>query len=95
MAAKSAPKRNLSAEKRARQAEKRNLRNRMVRSRVKSAIREVETSVKGNDKEKAEGALRQATKTIMTATSKGVLHSNNAARKISRLSKLVNTAAKA
>ena len=91
MAAKAAPKRNLSAEKRARQAETRNLRNRTVRSRVKSAIKDVEASVKSKDKAAAGTALRTATKTIMSASSKGVYHKNNASRKIASLAKLVNT----
>ncbi len=89
MAAKSAPKRNPSAEKRARQSEKRNLRNRTVRTRIKGVIKAVETSVEEKDREKALGALKTATKAIMSASSKGTLHKNNAARKVSRLARMV------
>lgn len=91
MAAKAAPKRNLSAEKRARQSEKRNMRNRMATSRVRSIIKTVESAVKEKDREKADAALKAATKTIMSARSKGVIHKNSASRKVSRLSRLVNT----
>ncbi len=91
MAAKAAPKRNLSAEKRARQSEKRNMRNRMATSRVRSIIKTVESAVREKDREKADAAHKAASKTIMSARSKGVIHKNSASRKVSRLSRLVNT----
>ena len=95
MAAKAPVKRNLSAEKRARQAEVRNARNRAVRSMIKGAVKAVETSVKANDKDASAKALQAAIKTISSAKSKGVLHGNNAARKISRLTRKANAALKA
>ena len=54
-------------------------RNKAIRSGVKTAI-----------KKAAKAELTAATKTIEMATSKGVYHKNNAARKVSRLSKAVN-----
>ncbi len=95
MAAKAPVKRNLSAEKRARQAEKRNARNRAVKSKVKGAIKTMETSVKAKDAEASAQALKEAVKAITCASSKGILHKNNAARKISRLTKKANAALKA
>jgi len=44
-----------------------------------------------NDKAAAEVALKEAISTISKATSKGVYHKNNCARKVSRLSKAVNS----
>lgn len=95
MAAKSAPKKNLSALKRARQAEKRNLRNRTERTKIRSVAKAVETAAREKNKETTESALLRAVKTISSAASKGILHKNNAARKISRLTKKVNAASKA
>ena len=95
MAAKAAPKKNLSALKRARQAEKRNARNRMERSKLKGVVRSVESAVKEGNKDVLAGALLKAARTISSATSKGIIHKNTAARKISRLTKKVNAAAKA
>ena len=91
MAAKAPVKKNLSAIKRARQAEKRNMRNRVERSKVKSAVKAVETA----NKEVAAAVLLQAVKTISSAKSKGIIHRNNAARKISRLTRSVNALSKA
>ena len=95
MAAKAPVKRNLSAEKRARQAEKRNARNRAIRSKVKGTIKAMETSLKTNDADASAHALKEAVRAIAGASSKGVLHRNNAARKISRLTKKANAALKA
>ncbi len=95
MAAKAPVKRNLSAEKRARQAETRNARNRAEKSKIKGVIKAVETSEKTKDKEASAKALQDAIKIISSAKSKGVIHRNTAARKISRLTKKANAALKA
>ncbi len=95
LAAKAPVKRNLSAEKRARQAEAKNARNRAVKSTIKGATKAVEASVKANDKDASAKTLLAAIKTISSAKSKGVLHRNTAARKISRLTKKANALAKA
>lgn len=89
MAAKAA-KKNLSALKRARQSVKLNARNRVARSRIKSAMKAVDLAVKTNDKAGSETALKSAIKTISSAAPKGIIHKNNAARKISKLTKKVN-----
>ncbi len=95
MAAKAPVKKNLSAIKRARQAEKRNTQNKVERSKVKSAIKIVEAAAKGTDKDAAKNALLSATKIISSARSKGIIHKNNAARKISKLTRKVNAALQA
>jgi small subunit ribosomal protein S20 len=90
LAAKAPVKKNPSAIKRARQTERRNARNKVERSKVKSVIKIVEAAAKGADKDAAKNALLSATKIISSARSKGILHKNNAARKISKLTKKVN-----
>ena len=65
-------------------------RNKAIRSGVKTAIKKVYAAIKTGDKEAAKAKPGAATKTIERATSKGVYHKTNAARKVSRLSKAVN-----
>ncbi len=81
--------RHKSAIKRNRQNAKRRERNRVVRSRVKSDVRKVREAVASGDKPASEQELRAAIKEISKAASKGILHRNNASRRISRLSKRV------
>lgn len=66
-------------------------RNKAIRSKVKTSIKKVEAAVANGDKDAAESALKMATKDISMAASKGVYHKNNAANKVSRLAKAVNT----
>ena len=73
--------------------ETRAARNKSIRSEVKTAIKKVEAAVAANDKDAAKAALTVAISTIESASSKGVYHKNNAGRKVSRLTKLVNTLA--
>lgn len=82
-----------SAKKRILVTEIRTARNKSIRSEVKTAIKKVEAAVAANDKEAAKAALTTAISTIESAASKGIYHKNNAARKVSRLTKLVNTIA--
>jgi small subunit ribosomal protein S20 len=89
--AKARPKKNLSALKRARQTVKRNLRNTSVKSTLKTVIKKVETAVSSGNKEDAIKALLEAVRELNTAASKGIIHRNTASRKISRLTKKVNT----
>ena len=65
-------------------------RNKSIKSAVKTSIKKVEAAVTAKDKEAAAAALQNASSTIDKAASKGVYHKNNAARKVSRLSKAVN-----
>lgn len=65
-------------------------RNKAIKSSVKTAIKKVHAAVESGDKEAATAQLAAATKTIEMAASKGVYHKNNAARKVSHISKAVN-----
>ena len=82
-----------SAKKRIRTIEKRTLRNKMIRSRVKTSIKKVEAAIAGGDKAAAQAALQNAISEISKAASKGVYHKNTASRKIARLTKAVNKVA--
>ena len=82
-----------SAKKRILVTETRAARNKSIRSEVKTAIKKVEAAVAANDKDAAKAALTVAISTIESASSKGVYHKNNAGRKVSRLTQLVNTLA--
>ena len=75
-----------SARKRIRQTEKRTIRNRARRSRVRTFLRKVETAIATGDKAQAQEALKSAQAELQRAATKGVLHSNTVARKLSRLS---------
>ena len=82
-----------SAKKRILVAKTRNERNKSVKSAVKTAIKKVEAAVAAGDKAAAQAALVAATTEIDKACTKGVYHKNNAARKVSRVSKAVNSIA--
>ena len=68
-------------------------RNKSIRSAVKTSIKKVEAAVAAKDKEAAAAALKVVISTIDKAATRGVYHKNNAARKVSRLAKAVNTLA--
>ena len=80
-----------SAYKRARQNEVRRLRNKSVKTRVKTIVKDVRLSVNESSKEEVLKKLDMAKSNIDRAAQKGVIHKKTASRKISRLSKLVNT----
>lgn len=80
-----------SAYKRTRQNEMRRLRNKSVKTRVKTIVKDVRLTVNEISKEDALKKLDMAKSNIDRAAQKGVIHKNTASRKISRLSKLVNT----
>ena len=82
-----------SAKKRILVNETRAARNKATRSRVKTAIKKVDAAVAAGDKAAAQACLTGAISEIEKACSKGVYHKNNAARKVSRVSKAVNSMA--
>jgi small subunit ribosomal protein S20 len=82
-----------SAKKRILVINKKTLRNKMIKSAVKTAIKKVVVACNAGDKAQAQAALVAATKAIDMACTKGVYHKNNASRKKSRLAKLVNKVA--
>ena len=79
-----------SAEKRLRQTEKRTEINRSRLSRVRTFVKKVETALASGDKEAAQTALRVAQPEMHRATTKGVMHKNTVARKLSRLAARIN-----
>jgi small subunit ribosomal protein S20 len=81
---------HLSAIKRARQAEKRRLRNLHIKTTVKSSVKTVTAAIEKKDAEGAQKALLKAIPLIQKAQSKGVFHKNTSARKISRLTRGVS-----
>lgn len=82
--------RHISALKRARQNEKRRMRNQSRKTRVKSVVREVRQAMAKKDAAAAETALTKAVPIIAQVAGKGTLHWRTAARKISRLTRQVN-----
>ena len=81
---------HLSAIKRARQNEKRRLRNLHIKTTVKSSVKKVRAAVEKKDAEEAQKALSMTIPLIQKSHSKGVFHKNTTARKISRLTREVN-----
>ena len=79
-----------SAEKRARQNEKRRIRNKAVKTRIKHVTKEVRLASGEASKEEALAKLQAAQSIVDKALKKGAIHKKTAARKISRLSRLVN-----
>ena len=80
-----------SAIKRARQNEKRRLRNKSSKTRIKNIVKDVRLAVSEQSNEAALTKLDIAKSIIDNAAKKGVIHRKTASRKISRLSRLINT----
>ena len=74
-----------SAKKATRKIARRAAINKNRRSRVRTYVRQVEEALAAGDKAAAEAALKAAQPELMRAATKGVLHSNTASRKVSRL----------
>lgn len=74
-----------SAKKAARQAVRRTEINKARRSRMRSSVRNVEEAIAKGDQVAAIAAMKIAEPELVRAAQKGVVHKNNAARKVSRL----------
>lgn len=83
------------SEKRARQNEARFAVNKMRRSRIRTFLRKVEEAILTGSADVAKAALRDAQPELMRGVTKGVVHKNTAARKMSRLSSRVKALATA
>ena len=79
-----------SAAKRFRQSEKRRIRNKTVRSQVRTSAKKVLAAVEKNDEAGAEEALRAYVRLVDSAAQKGVYHGNTAGRKKSRMARKVS-----
>jgi small subunit ribosomal protein S20 len=75
-----------SARKRIRQNERRTVRNKARLSRMRTSIKAVESAIAGGEHDAAVTALKQAQPEMQRAAGKGVVHRNQVARKLSRLS---------
>jgi small subunit ribosomal protein S20 len=73
--------------KRNKQNEKRRLRNKSVKSSLKTAIRKFNVAMETGDAATAETLLREATRKLDKAASKGVIHKNQAANRKSAITK--------
>ncbi|MDQ7260891.1 30S ribosomal protein S20 [Paracoccus sp. PS-1] len=83
------------SKKRARQIERRTAVNKARRSRIRTFLRKVEEAIASGNAEAAREALQSAQPELMRGVTKGVVHKNTAARKISRLSARVKALATA
>lgn len=80
-------KKNLSAIKRARQAEKRRVKNQAIESAIKTYTKKFLEALENQDKGKIEAAYLIVIQALNKASSSGILKKNNASRRISSLSK--------
>lgn len=91
MPAKVAPKKSQSAIKRARQSVGLTLKNKSFRNMLKTLSKKVEKAVADKNTDSARTALKEAVSAVDKAAGKGFVHKNTASRRISRLTKLVNS----
>ncbi len=83
-----------SAKKAVRKIERRTAVNRARRSQMRTYVRKVEEAIATGDANAAQAALAAAEPLVMRAAQKGIVHKNNASRKISRLTVRVKALAK-
>ncbi len=76
--------------KRIKTNEKARLRNKSVKSSLKTAVRRFREAADAGDREQADLALRQASRQLDKAASKGVIHANQAANKKSAMAQRAN-----
>ena len=81
-----------SAIKRTRVIEKKTLRNNMIKSGYRTAVKKFEQAIEAGNIEEAQKLFQEATKKIDQACTKGVIVKNTAARKKSNLAKKLNAA---
>ena len=79
------------SKKRARQTERRTAVNKARRSRIRTFLRKVEEAIASGNHEAAAAALKTAQPELMRGVTKGVMHKNTVARKVSRLNARVKS----
>ena len=82
-----------SAKKRILVIETKTLRNKVIKTKIKTLTKKLEAAIVAGDKAQAQERLKLTVSEINKAASKGVFHKNNAARKVSAIAKAVNTMA--
>lgn len=80
-----------SAKKRVKIIEKKTLRNKMLKSSLKTAVKKYEAALEAGDKAAAFEAYKLAVKKIDQAVAKGIMHKNAAARKKSQFTLKINS----
>jgi len=80
----------LSANKRIRQSEKKKLRNKAYKSRMRTIVKKFYAAADANDVEVATAAYNDAVKIISKVGQKGVIHANQTSRRVSRLTVRLN-----
>ena len=80
-----------SQKKRILTAEKARMRNKAVRSELKTAVKGVRAAVEAKDAEAAKAAVSKACRLLDKAAAKGIIHKNQAAQRKSGVQKLANT----
>ncbi len=91
MPAKAAPKRSKSVLKRARQTKVRTITNKSVKNMLKTLAKNVEQEVANKNAAAAQAALRKAVSAIDSAARNGIINRNTASRRVSVLTKLINS----
>ncbi len=82
-----------SAMKRIRQTQKQTLRNKEIKSRLRTFCKRVITAVDNGDKEAAQSALKAAVSELAISARKGIIHKNQASRRTKRLNAKVKNLA--
>jgi small subunit ribosomal protein S20 len=82
-----------SAEKRARQSERRRTRNRAVTSALRTRVKAVREAIAAGDKTAAAAKLHEAEKALRKAATKGIVKKETASRQVSRLARAVHKVA--
>ena len=80
----------LSALKRIRQSEKKKLRNKSYKSKMRTMVKKFGAATEAGDAQATEKAFKDAVSTIASIGSKGVIHKNQVARRMSRLALKLN-----
>ncbi len=91
MPAKSAPNKSKSAMKRVKQTKTRTLRNKSTKNAIKTIFKKIETALASKAFDDAKVELISAISVLDKAARKGIIHKNTASRRVSRLTKLVNS----
>ena len=79
-----------SAKKRVKVTETKTLQNKMFKSAMKTSVKKYKAAIAAGDKVLAEKTYIEAVGMVDRAVSKGIIHKNNAARKKSQYTKLLN-----
>jgi len=82
-----------SAQKRIRSSKRRTIRNKVARTRARSAVRDARLAIGAGDASQMEQSVRAAASALDKAAEKGIIHKRNAARRKSRLMKAAAKAA--